>query len=254
MGRHGCGRAGAADALRDVDAVVVPGGFGRRGFAEKVAAAGAARCAGVPFSGSASASAAVVEYARAVLGDAGATSEEFAPATGPAPLYVVSMPETDKTRLGGTMRLGARATRLREGSAAWDLYGRRTSVRERHRHRYEVDPGKVAALERAGLRFSGRDETGRRMEVLELPADVHPFYMACQYHPEYVSSFDAPHPLFLGLLRAALKTKITVLCHSSNDGHSPRSTPASRPLSAPRGSHDGGGGGKEDASHRFAFV
>ncbi|KAG5177341.1 class I glutamine amidotransferase-like protein [Tribonema minus] len=161
--------------------------------------------------------AAVIEYARTVLGVEGANSAEFAPALDDAQRVVVFMPEGSRDRMGGTMRLGARETRIDAGSLAHELYGGASKVDERHRHRYEaargrlelgeeeVNPDAVPALEGAGLRFVGRnsDGTGERMEVIELPRETHPFFIAAQYHPEFKSRPSKPAPLFIGLMRAA---------------------------------------------------
>lgn len=241
--------ARCAERFNVLDAIVVPGGFGIRGFEEKVAVAAYARAYGVPFLGLCLGfQAAVVEYARAEAGLAGASSEEFLADTSDArerPLVIASMPETDKTKLGGTMRLGICWTRLHPDSLAYELYknygdGSNNNechcdnkiydevMYERHRHRYEVAPEYVDALEGAGLVFSGTDcdhtgcgrEVGTRMEILELPRWVHPFFVACQFHPEYRSSVSAPHPLFIGLVRAALQP-------TSCSPSSPRRTPPS---------------------------
>ena len=100
------------------------------------------------------------------------------------------------------MRLGARRTLLQAGSRAAQLYGGATGVDERHRHRYEVNPGLVQALEEKGLLFSGKDETEQRMEVVELPLSAHPYFVAVQFHPEFKSRPQRPAPVFLGLLQA----------------------------------------------------
>ena len=141
--------------------------------------------------------------------DKGAHSVEFAPET----LHptVVFMPEIDKATMGGNMRLGARDTVVHvpangdEASLASLLYATAAGGRlsERHRHRYEVNPALVPALEAAGLNLTGRDESGERMEIAELPRSVHPFYMGVQYHPEFKSRPLAPSPPFYGLLLAA---------------------------------------------------
>lgn len=121
---------------------------------------------------------------------------------------VIFMPEIDKDTLGGTMRLGARDTLIEdfEGggkSISYHLYGKKDRVSERHRHRYEVNPSKVSAIQSKGLHFVGKDETGERMEIAELRRDRHPYYVACQYHPEFQSRPLKPSPPFHGLLLAA---------------------------------------------------
>jgi CTP synthase len=187
---------------------VVPGGFGSRGVEGKILTAQFARENKVPYLGVClGMQMQVVEYARHVLGRADAHSVEFRPDT-PHPT-VIFMPEIDKATMGGTMRLGARDTILsapangQGPSLASLLYGGQAAVSERHRHRYEVNPEVVADLETAGLNLVGRDDTGCRMEIAELPRSVHPFYFGAQYHPEFKSRPLAPSPPFYGLLLAA---------------------------------------------------
>ncbi len=151
----------------------------------------------------------VVEYSRNVLGWADANSTEFDEDTQNP--VVVFMPEIDRENMGGTMRLGSRNTRFThpvhdDGSASVTriMYGDADVVSERHRHRYEVNPDRAEAIHDAGLKFVGRDaETGTRMEVAELPRSVHPYYVGCQYHPEFKSRPLNPSPPFHGLLLAA---------------------------------------------------
>jgi CTP synthase len=149
----------------------------------------------------------VVEYSRNVLGWMGANSTEFNDES-PHPV-VIFMPEIDKETMGGTMRLGARITRFtnrhKDGSMSTTqlMYGGVEQVSERHRHRYEVNPEKVDEIHQAGLVFVGRDVTGTRMEVAELPRTEHPYYVGCQYHPEFQSRPLAPSPPFYGLILAA---------------------------------------------------
>ena len=184
------------------NAIIVPGGFGKRGFDTKVKVIHQARNRFVPFLGICFGfQAAVVEYARYVLGDTSATTEEFGDPT--SSFYVVKMPETCTKQLGGTMRLGLKQTKLTPRSQARKVYGT-SLIAERHRHRYEVNPTQVSALEQAGLQFTGRSLDGRRMEVLELHKTVHPYFIGTQYHPEYKSSYDHPNPLFIGLLSSGL--------------------------------------------------
>jgi CTP synthase len=142
----------------------------------------------------------VIEFARNVLGWENANSAEIDPAT-PTPV-VVFMPEGSKTHLGGTMRLGTRRTILQTVDCiAAKLYQAEQYIDERHRHRYEVNPELVPQLEEAGLRFVGKDETGERMEIVELAG--HRYYVAAQFHPEFKSRPFRPSPLFLGLVLAA---------------------------------------------------
>ncbi|CAI6001297.1 unnamed protein product [Closterium sp. NIES-64] len=183
------------------DGVLVPGGFGDRGVEGKILAANYARTNRVPYLGIClGMQIAVIEYARNVLGHAKASSTEFDPAS-PHPC-IVFMPEVSKTHMGATMRLGARDTVLHSPTClAAKLYGTHSSVSERHRHRYEVNPDMIDEFEAAGLKFVGRDESGRRMEILEIPS--HPYFLAVQYHPEFKSRPGRPSPVFQGLILAA---------------------------------------------------
>lgn len=194
--------AAAWAAVRGAQGVLVPGGFGDRGVEGKVAAARYARESHTPYLGIClGLQVAVIDAARSLLGLEGAHSTEFAPQT-PHPA-VVFMPEGSRTHMGGTMRLGSRRTVLQTVDClAAKLYRAEAHIDERHRHRYEVNPEFVARLEKAGLRFTGRDETGARMEILELPAP-HPYFLATQYHPEFKSRPGRPSPPFLGLVLAA---------------------------------------------------
>ena len=208
-GEHGPAAHEAAwTAVRSADAVLVPGGFGIRGIEGKVAAVRYARESRVPFLGVClGMQAAVIEYTRSVLLRPGANSREFAPDCSEDDAAVIFMPEGDREVFGGTMRLGARRTTLAPGSLAAALYGDASSVLERHRHRYEVNPSLVSLLEARGLRFSGKDDSQERMEVVELPRDVHPYFVGTQYHPEFKSRPLRPAPVFLGLLQAAKEAR-----------------------------------------------
>lgn len=198
------------ETLKSSDCVLVPGGFGDRGMGGKLAACKYARTTGKPFLGICLGfQMAVIEYARSVLGLEDANSTEMNEKC--ADPVVIFMPEGSKTQMGGTMRLGARTTVFSNAkSKAAELYrelgymqpdGKTAS--ERHRHRYEVNPEYVDRLEQAGLHFVGRDETGQRMEVLELPN--HKYYVGTQFHPEFKSRPLHASPLFVGLLRSASK-------------------------------------------------
>ena len=195
--------------LRACDGVVVPGGFGARGLEGKIAAIKHARENKIPFLGIClGMQASVIEYRRSVLGKKLSHSAEFKnDLVEGEDDVIIFMPEGDRARMGGTMRLGARETILREGSLVRKLYGQ-PRVMERHRHRYEVNPKMVDELEAAGLKFVGRnldaDVTGDdRMEVIELNEDIHPYFIATQFHPEFMSRPGKPSPPFLGLLRAS---------------------------------------------------
>ncbi|KAF7037062.1 hypothetical protein CFC21_047530 [Triticum aestivum] len=187
--------------LKGADGVLVPGGFGDRGVEGKILAATYAREKNVPYLGIClGMQVAVIEFARSVMKLGGANSTEFDPAT--ASPCVIFMPEGSKTQMGATMRLGSRRTHfLANNCKSAKLYGNATSIDERHRHRYEVNPEMVPLLEKAGLSFVGKDESGRRMEIIELPNHV--FFIGAQFHPEFKSRPGKPSPLFLGLIAAA---------------------------------------------------
>ncbi|CAE8642965.1 unnamed protein product [Polarella glacialis] len=191
----------AWSALKSAQGVLVPGGFGTRGIEGKVATAGYCRAAKKPYLGiCVGLQTAVIEFARSELGWEGANSTEFDEAT-PHPV-VEFLPEASSTVMGGTMRLGSRATIIRNPqSLACKLYGGKPVIHERHRHRYEVTASCVPAFEAKGLQFTGQDDRAQRMELCELRD--HPFFVACQFHPEFQSRPAKPGPLFLGLVLAA---------------------------------------------------
>ncbi|GAB2282364.1 CTP synthase 1 [Dionaea muscipula] len=191
----------AWNTLRGSDAVLVPGGFGDRGIEGKILAAKYARENKVPYLGIClGMQTAVLDYARSVLGIKDANSTEFDPNTRNP--FVIFMLEGSKTHMGGTMRLGSRRTTFHvKDCKSVKLYGNVNFVDERHRHRYEVNPDMVARLEDAGLIFTGKDETGQRMEIVEV--DDHPFFIGVQFHPEFKSRPVKPSPPFLGLIAAA---------------------------------------------------
>ena len=195
-------KKGAEPLLRGADGVLVPGGFGDRGIEGKIAAIEYARTNGIPYQGVCLGfQLATIEFSRHVLGLEGANSSEFNP-NSPHPV-VDLLPEQHAVRTkGATMRLGAHEVTLEPGCAAAKLYGDAT-VYERHRHRYEINPGYIEKLEAAGLRYVGRSDGGRRMEVLELQG--HPYFVASQFHPELRSRPFRPSPIHLGLVRAAVK-------------------------------------------------
>jgi CTP synthase len=191
----------AADALRGVDGILIPGGFGPRAIEGKVAAVRYARESGTPFLGIClGMQCAVVEFARNVCGMAGANSTEFDPDT----LYpvVALLPEQqDVEDMGGTMRLGGEPVELRADTRAYEAYGE-TLVYERHRHRYEVNNHLRPRLEDAGLHVSGVFAAKDLVEVIEL--DDHPWFVASQFHPEFKSRPTRPHPLFRDFVGAAI--------------------------------------------------
>nr|WP_306239439.1 CTP synthase [Ornithinimicrobium cryptoxanthini] len=199
--------AGATRALSGVDAILVPGGFGIRGIEGKIGALRWARERQVPTLGIClGLQAMVIEYARNVAHIEGASSTEFEPDTG-AP--VIATMEEQRAfvegagDLGGTMRLGSYPAMLTKGSVVAGAYGT-TQVEERHRHRYEVGNAYREQLSDAGLAISGTSPDGQLVEFVELPVDVHPYYVSTQAHPEFKSRPHRAHPLFAGLVAAAL--------------------------------------------------
>jgi len=198
---------GAARALGGVDAVCVPGGFGVRGIEGKLGAIRYAREQQIPMLGLClGLQCAVVEYARNVAGIVQANSAEFGPES---PHHVIATMAEQKGivegdgDLGGTMRLGAYPADLAAGSLVRDLYGT-GRISERHRHRYEVNNAYREQLVEAGLVFSGTSPGGELVEFVELPRDVHPYFVATQAHPEFRSRPTRAHPLFQGLIEAAV--------------------------------------------------
>lgn len=183
------------------DGILVPGGFGQRGIEGKIRACQWAREKRKPFLGIClGLQAAVIEYSRNVLKLDDANSTEVNPNT-QHPL-VIDMPEHHPGQMGGTMRLGRRTTVFKGDSTIRKLYGNVESVDERHRHRYEVNPKYIDQLEAKGLKFVGHDSEMQRMEIMEL--ENHPFYVATQYHPEYLSRPLKPSPPFMGLILASI--------------------------------------------------
>ncbi|KAF9337025.1 CTP synthase ura7 [Podila minutissima] len=189
--------------LCSAQGILVPGGFGNRGVEGKIAAAKWAREQKIPYLGIClGLQIAVIEFARNVCGMTDADSIELDENT-KTPV-VVYMPEISKTHLGGTMRLGTRPTEFQagtEGSTLRKLYGGGSTVMERHRHRYEINPELIEKFEAKGLQFVGKDETGQRMEIVEM-AD-HPYFVGVQYHPEYLTRPLRPSAPFMGLILAA---------------------------------------------------
>ncbi|KAG8033842.1 hypothetical protein G9C98_008323 [Cotesia typhae] len=185
------------------DGVIVPGGFGKRGIEGKILACKWCRVNSKPMLGIClGLQVAVIEFARNVLGLEAANSMEIDPETEHP--VIVDMPEYNGDEKGGTMRLGKRYTKFKEStpSVIKALYGNIDGVEERHRHRYEVNPAFVSNLEAAGLKFVGQDTTGQRMEIIEL--EGHDYYVATQYHPEYLSRPMKPSAPFLGLILASV--------------------------------------------------
>ncbi len=200
--------------LKDVDAILVPGGFGERGVEGKISTVRFARENKVPFLGIClGMQSAVIEFARNVAGLEGAHSTEFLlnslhPVIGLITEWQDHEGQTEirdeNSDLGGTMRLGAQKCRIQSDSLVFDMY-QKDVITERHRHRYEFNNNYLEPLDKAGLKFSGKSIDGRLVEVVEI-AD-HPWFLACQFHPEFTSTPRNGHPLFSGFIRAAAKQK-----------------------------------------------
>ena len=201
------------DCLKGMDAVLVPGGFGKRGVEGKIAAIRHARENRVPYLGIClGMQLAVVEFARDVAGMADAHSTEFDPATTHPVIGLITEwldrtgqieKRSEQSDLGGTMRLGGQPCDLKDGTLARDVYGA-ASITERHRHRYEVNNTLLAELEAKGLVVAGRAPGTDLCEMVELPAAVHPWFVGCQFHPEFTSNPRSGHPLFNAFVKAAL--------------------------------------------------
>jgi CTP synthase len=203
-----------AGTLQGLDAVIVPGGFGSRGVEGKIACVRHCRETQLPYLGICLGfQVAVIEFARNVLGLVNAQSTEFDPASEAA--VISELPEQKKIEgLGGTMRLGAQQVEIKPGTLAHLLYSQQTAITERFRHRYEVEPAYIDALEAGGLVFSGRHPSQPIMQVLEIPnrsddaeMPTHPYFIAAQFHPELTSRPLRPQPMFMGLIAAALQRK-----------------------------------------------
>jgi CTP synthase len=187
--------------LDDVDGILVPGGFGERGIEGMIAAIRYARERSVPYLGLClGMQLSIVEFARHAAGMEDADSVEFSPDTA-HPVIALMPDQNGVTDIGGTLRLGSYPCRLQEGSLAYRLYGT-TDIKERHRHRYEVNNAYREALFEKGLTFSGQSPDGHIVEMCELSS--HPFFIATQAHPEFKSRPNRPHPLFRGFVKAAI--------------------------------------------------
>lgn len=198
--------------------VLVPGGFGVRSSEGMIKTAKWAREHKVPYLGIClGMQMAVIEAARTLCGYKDATSEEFDAVA--KHRVVIFMPESSKEILGGTMRLGTKSTIFTAGSE-WSklraLYGQAGTMEERHRHRYEVNPEYIDELEKAGLHFIGKDETGNRMEVVEIKD--HPFFVGVQAHPEYTSRVLAPSPTYLAFVAASAGCLEQIIADQSTRG------------------------------------
>ncbi len=196
------------DHLRDFDAILVPGGFGKRGVAGMIRAILYARKSRTPYFGIClGMQTACIEYARNVCGLKEADSTEFDLDT-PYPVIFKLRDLVNVEELGGTMRLGAWPCRLAPDSLVREIYGGVEEISERHRHRYEFNPEFRETLEKDGLIFSGISPDGKFVEMIELPRDVHPWFIGCQFHPEYKSKPLNAHPLFASFVRAAYENRL----------------------------------------------
>lgn len=195
------------DALNGADAVIVPGGFGDRGIEGKITACRFARENKIPFLGIClGLQIAVIEFSRHVSGLNGANSREFSETT-EYPVIDTMPDQIGVTQKGGTMRLGAYPCRIAPETLMHRLYAA-DEISERHRHRFEVNNDYRKILIENGLCICGTSPDGRLVEAIELPQNSHPFYIGVQFHPEFLSRPNKPHPLFLGLVRAALKENL----------------------------------------------
>ena len=205
--------------LQDYDAILVPGGFGKRGIAGMLRAIKYARKSGTPYFGIClGMQTACIEFARDVCGLRDADSTEFNEET-PFPIIFKLRDLVGVDELGGTMRLGEYICGLSEGSLARQVYNGAEQIGERHRHRYEFNPEFRNVLEKEGLVFSGVSPDGKFVEMIELPREQHPYFIACQFHPEYKSKPLNAHPLFTSFVKAAWENRL----HSENLEHDVRS-------------------------------
>ena len=198
------------EVFKDIDGIVVPGGFGNRGVEGKIATARYARENNIPYLGIClGMQVALIEFARNVVGMENANSTEFVPdCKYPVVALITEWRDedgnvevrTEKSDLGGTMRLGAQACQVSEDSLVRKMYGS-TTITERHRHRYEVNNMLLKQIEAAGLRIAGRSGDDQLVEIIEVPN--HPWFVACQFHPEFTSTPRDGHPLFAGFVKAA---------------------------------------------------
>ncbi len=195
--------------LQDFDAILVPGGFGKRGVAGMIRAIKYARKSGTPYFGIClGMQTACIEFARNVCGMTEADSTEFNEDT-EFPVIFKLRDLVDVEELGGTMRLGAWDCDLNEGSLAREIYENKETISERHRHRFEFNPEFRGHLEENGLIFSGISPNKKFVEMIELPREVHPYFVACQFHPEYKSKPLDAHPLFVSFVKAAWQNRLS---------------------------------------------
>ena len=195
------------ESLKKYDGIIVPGGFGETGIEGKIKTAQFARENKIPYFGLCyGLQMLVIEYARNVAGLKNANTTEIDPKT-PHPVIDILPDQREKLArkdYGGSMRLGAYPCVLKEGTNAYEAYGKK-EISERHRHRYEINPEYVERLEKAGLVFSGRWQGGKLMEIAELPKSEHPFMLGTQFHPELRARPLSPHPLFSAFIKVAIQ-------------------------------------------------
>jgi CTP synthase len=193
-----------ATELQGMQGIIVAPGFGQRGLEGKITAIEYARENGVPFFGIClGMQCCVIEFARNVLHLEGANSTEMNE-DNPHPVIGIMEEQKSITDMGGTMRLGAYACELKEGTLAHKIYGR-TEISERHRHRYEFNNGYLDQFESAGMKATGTNPKSELVEIVEIPS--HPFFIGVQFHPEYKSTVANPHPLFVNFIKAAIDEK-----------------------------------------------
>ncbi|NOT47090.1 MAG: CTP synthase [Acidobacteria bacterium] len=194
--------------LQDFDSILVPGGFGKRGISGMLRAIKYARRSGTPYFGIClGMQTACIEFARNVCGLKDADSTEFNEET-PFPIIFKLRDLVNVDEMGGTMRLGEWACRLQDGSLAREIYHDADEIGERHRHRFEFNPEYRSILEKEGLVFSGISPDGKFVEMIELDRGQHPYFVACQFHPEYKSKPLAAHPLFVSFVKAAWENRL----------------------------------------------
>lgn len=197
---------GAEELLKGINGMIVPGGFGTRGVEGKINAVQYARENKIPFLGIClGMHCSVIEYARNVLKLDGAHTAEIAPET-KYPVIDIMPDQKNIDNLGGTMRLGAYPCKLAEDSICKELYGA-DLISERHRHRYEFNNDYKKQLEQKGFKIAGTSPDGRLVEIVELDRSMHPYFVSVQFHPEFKSRPNRPHPLFSGLVNAAIENK-----------------------------------------------
>ena len=193
-----------AKTLKDVDGIIIPGGFGSRGVEGMITTCKYAREHKIPYLGIClGMQVTVIEYARHMLGIADATSGEFSESGN----HVIDiLPDKKGKKIGGTMRLGAYPCTLKNGTVIHEAYGK-DEIEERHRHRYEFNSDYLKAFEDGGLVISGKSPDGRIVETVEV--SNHPFFVGVQFHPEFTSRPDAPSPIFSAFIKAAKETRDT---------------------------------------------